>query len=126
MPTKIYVNGYKYDPKRPEPEPRVPQTLPAKPLVDFDHIELFGWFDHDGTAYIPSWDGEGPPVIHVIVRGVTPKNMPLGRKPVPLGASLEHVRRFDGSAREVAKRTAGYYALGAYIAEGFDRPGQPR
>ncbi len=87
--------------------------------LDWDHVELVGWYDHQGRAYVVPLEWCGPH-ISVIVTGVREAEMPLLDIPVPEGARLHTVPE-DLNPFEYAKTLGGFYAVGFYVEKGMRR-----
>lgn len=78
--------------------------------LTWDSTYLLAWYDRAGKAYLTTWSGDLP-VIHVVVTGCSPMNMPLWNAPVPRGAQLHLVP--DGKdPQEYACQLGGYHAFG--------------
>jgi len=87
--------------------------------TDWRHIRLLGWYDHRGNAYLVPWN-ESRPTVKVVVTGVREAEMPLLDIPVPRGAGIRSVPE-DKNPYEYAKEIGGFYAVGVYVEEGFER-----
>lgn len=88
--------------------------------VDWDHVYLLGWYDHEGRDYLTSWDGDLP-YVNVVVLGVLPETgMPLWNASVPEGAMVEEIPE-GVDPHEYAKEKGGYYAFGWLFADGVER-----
>lgn len=59
-------------------------------------------------------------MVKVVVTGVKGENMPLLNAPVLNGAKV-HLIPEDRNPFDYAKAIGGFYALGFYIEEGFER-----
>ncbi len=88
-------------------------------ILDWDHVELVGWYDRQGKAYLIPLQRNGPDV-SVIVTGVREAQIPLLDIPVPTGARLHAVPE-DRNPFQYAKELAGFYAVGFYVQEGLKR-----
>lgn len=78
-----------------------------------------GWYDHRGRAYlIPLQDTR--PTVRVVITGVKESEVPLLDMPVPKGAAL-HTIPEERNPYEYAKELGGFYAVGLYVEEGFER-----
>ncbi len=87
--------------------------------ADWSHIQLLGWYDHRGRAYlIPLQDSR--PTVKMVITGVKEADMPLLDMPVPKGATLHPIPE-DRNPYEYAKEMGGFYAVGFYVEEGFER-----
>ena len=87
--------------------------------TDWNHIQLFGWYDREGVAYLIPLEPHGP-TIGVVVTGVKEAEMPLLDIRVPSGAGL-HLIPIDRNPYQYARELGGFYAVGFYIKEGFER-----
>ncbi len=87
--------------------------------MDWAHIRLLGWYDHRGSAYLVPWS-DTRPTVRVVVTGLREAEMPLLDIPVPEGAHLQAVPE-DRNPYEYAKEVDGFYAVGVYVEEGFER-----
>jgi hypothetical protein len=87
--------------------------------ADWDHIQLLGWYDHWGKAYLIPMQNSRPEV-QTVITGVKEADMPLLDMPVPKGAALRMVPE-DKNPYEYAKELDGFYAVGFYVEEGFER-----
>ncbi|MGD0230021.1 MAG: hypothetical protein ABSC19_06625 [Syntrophorhabdales bacterium] len=87
--------------------------------MDWNHIQILGWYDHRGRAYLIPWQ-ESRPTIKVVVTGVKEAGMPLLDMPVPAGAVF-HTIPEDRNPYEYAKEKGGLYAVACYVEEGFER-----
>ncbi|GEM_PF-560051 len=88
-------------------------------VLDWDHIELVGWYDHQGRAYLIPLERDGTH-ISVIVTGVREAEIPLLDIPAPSQARL-HMVPEDRNPFEYAKELGGFYAVGFYMQEGVRR-----
>ena len=87
--------------------------------IDWGHVQLLGWYDHRGKAYlIPLQDSR--PTVKTVITGVKEAEVPLLDMPVPKGAAL-HTIPEDRNPYEYAKEIGGFYAVGLYVEEGFER-----
>jgi hypothetical protein len=87
--------------------------------VDWNHIQLLGWYDHEGRAYLVPLQTDGP-LIGVIVTGIREADMPLLDMPVPEGARLQSIPE-EKNPFEYAKEIDGFYAVGCFVEEGLER-----
>ncbi len=87
--------------------------------TDWKHIQLLGWYDRRGKAYMIPLQESRPPV-GVVITGVKEADVPLLDMPVPKGATL-HTIPEDRNPYEYAKELDGFYAVGFYVEEGFER-----
>jgi hypothetical protein len=87
--------------------------------IDWNHVELLGWYDHKGKSYSMIVEGNRP-MVKVVVTGVKGEAVPLLNAPVHNGAKLQLVPE-DRNPFDYAKEKAGFYAIGFYIEEGFER-----
>jgi len=89
---------------------------------NLDHINLLGWYDQKGTAYLSTWEGEGQ-IVNVVILGLNGRDMPLWRTAVPDGCELEvippEITRKDFVA--YATQRNGVYAFGFYCPKGVVR-----
>jgi len=111
----------------------------VKPLIDWDHVYLLGWYDKTGRSYLTTWEGDRP-YISVIITASAPliallhywgppiwdastNHKPADWLPPPLHyADLElHSVGPGEDAKEKATRLGGIVAFGWYIQEGFRR-----
>ncbi len=87
--------------------------------VDWNHIELLGWYDYSGKSYSVIVEGNRP-MVKVVVTGVEGEAIPLLNAPVKNGAKL-HTIPEERNPFDYAKELNGFYAVGFYIEEGFER-----
>lgn len=64
-------------------------------VIDWDHIYILAWYDHDGKGYLSSWQGDYPKV-YVLVEGLRSGplgfvQMPMWNAPVPEGVTLREI-----------------------------------
>jgi hypothetical protein len=87
--------------------------------ADWRHIQLLGWYDRRGRAYlVPLQDSR--PSVKLVITGAKEAEVPLLDMPVPKGAAL-HIVPDDKNPYEYAKELGGFYAVGFYVEEGFER-----
>jgi hypothetical protein len=114
--------------QRIQPDRKAPKLSPAckwpgKPEeIDWDHVYLLGWYDHEGTPYLSTWAGDRPRVDVVVFGTGGGLLMPLWDGAVPKGVAFEPVPEGE-EPLAYAKSRGGYYAFGWYFAEGIKRKG---
>lgn len=107
-------------------------------VIDWNHVYLLGWYDHDGKPYLTTWrDTEktknnyitvvvtGPDVLQY---GPPIWNAPANCKPNKYGFPSHPVEEYQlhevkvgEDADEKAHQLGGVKAIGWYIEEGFER-----
>ncbi len=87
--------------------------------IDWNHVELLGWYDYAGTSRSMLIESNRP-MVKVVVIGVKGEDIPFLNAPVLNGAKL-HLIPEDRNPFGYAKEIGGFYALGFYIEEGFER-----
>ena len=87
--------------------------------LDWDHLWLLGWYDHNGQGYLTTWEGSMP-YVHVVITGVKGINFPLWRAPVPQYADIHEIPE-GKDPKEYAKEIGGYYAFGWLLEDLIER-----
>ncbi len=87
--------------------------------IDWNHVELLGWYDHACKSHSMIIEGNRP-MVKVMVTGVEEKKIPLLNAHVGNEARL-HLIPDDSNPFMYAKENHGIYAVGFYIEEGFAR-----
>ena len=114
-PTYYYENGQFV---------RTPALRKRPLIVDWDHILLLGWYDHEGRAFLIRRQVRGP-VLMVVVSGLEESDMQLIDISVPERAQLEVIPE-EENPFDYARMAGGFYAVGVYVKEGLGGTRYPR